>query len=89
MKASSFTVEGYSLNYEDFCGFDIGEYDGFSQVLAIITTNVTYLLCPADKKDKDEWTENISQVSSGFFMQYTGYKNTGYKNKPVIRTYRL
>ena len=57
-------MDGYPLNYEDFCGFEIGEFDGLPHVLAIITRNVTYLLSPADKKDKDAWTDNISNVSS-------------------------
>lgn len=62
VKASSFTVEGYPLCLEDFCGFEIGEFDSYPHVLAIVTRNITYLLIQTDKKEKDEWVETLYKV---------------------------
>eukprot|EP00800_Vazella_pourtalesii_P002902 TRINITY_DN12845_c0_g1_i3.p1 TRINITY_DN12845_c0_g1~~TRINITY_DN12845_c0_g1_i3.p1 ORF type:complete len:444 (+),score=80.70 TRINITY_DN12845_c0_g1_i3:72-1334(+) len=62
VKASSFTVEGYPLCLEDFCGFEIGEFDSYPHVLAIVTRNITYLLIQTDKKEKDEWVETLYKL---------------------------
>ncbi|KAI6658543.1 Protein Dok-7 isoform X1 [Oopsacas minuta] len=74
VKASSFTVEGYSICHEDFCGFEIGEFDGLPHVLAIITKNITYLMTPPDKKDKDEWVDVISQLFEEQKIYYVNVK---------------
>ena len=43
------------------------------------------LVCAPSNIAVDQLTEKIHRLDSG----YIGYKNTRYKNIPVIRTYRL